>query len=205
MSKIVSQKEYLSSKGLTKSRFPLMTDYHRQSCIIPEFMIKKIVANGTKKQRDFAKNTLILTEQLRGRRLKTRHSSSMFSVTDTLQRTIYDTFKSEDLPGTKVLVEGSDRISVVGDETISEAYDYSGYTYNFYKTIFNRSSVDNRGMRLESTVHYGDHYNNAFWNGIQMVYGDGDGELFQRFTKCIDVIGHELTHGVTQYEAALEY
>jgi Zn-dependent metalloprotease len=60
-------------------------------------------------------------------------------------------------------------------------------------------------MRLDSTVHYGKSYNNAFWNGTQMVYGDGDGEIFQRFTKCIDVVGHELTHGVTQYEAALEY
>jgi Zn-dependent metalloprotease len=60
-------------------------------------------------------------------------------------------------------------------------------------------------MKLDSTVHYGQDYNNAFWNGTQMVYGDGDGEIFDRFTKCIDVIGHELTHGVTQYEAALEY
>lgn len=60
-------------------------------------------------------------------------------------------------------------------------------------------------MKLDSTVHYGEDYNNAFWNGTQMVYGDGDGEIFQRFTKSIDVIGHELSHGITQYEAALEY
>ena len=60
-------------------------------------------------------------------------------------------------------------------------------------------------MRLDFTVHYGEDYNNAFWNGTQMVYGDGDGELFDRFTKRIDVIGHELTHGITEYEAALNY
>jgi Zn-dependent metalloprotease len=88
---------------------------------------------------------------------------------------------------------------------VSEAYRYSGSTYNFYKQVFDRKSIDSRGMRLDSTVHYGEDYNNAFWNGTQMVYGDGDGEVFQRFTKCIDVVGHELTHGVTQYEAALEY
>jgi Zn-dependent metalloprotease len=58
---------------------------------------------------------------------------------------------------------------------------------------------------LDSTVHYGQKYDNAFWNGSQMVYGDGDGKIFQRFTKCLDVIGHELTHGVTQYEAGLNY
>jgi Zn-dependent metalloprotease len=78
-------------------------------------------------------------------------------------------------------------------------------TYNFFKEIFKRNSIDTRGMKLDSTVHYGEEYNNAFWNGTQMVYGDGDGEIFQRFTKSIDVIGHELAHGVTQYEAALEY
>src|SRR4029078_6294862 len=60
-------------------------------------------------------------------------------------------------------------------------------------------------MKLDSTVHYGDDYNNAFLNRTQLGYGEGDGDIFQRFTKSIDVIGHELTHGVTQYEAALEY
>ena len=69
------------------------------------------------------------------------------------------------------------------------------------KKCTTRNSINARGMKLDSTVHYGQEYNNAFWNGEQMVYGDGDGEIFQRFTKCIDVIGHELTHGVTQYEA----
>ena len=57
-------------------------------------------------------------------------------------------------------------------------------------------------MRLDSTVHYGENYNNAFWNGNQMVYGDGDGEMFNRFTISLDVIGHELAHGITQYEGS---
>ena len=93
----------------------------------------------------------------------------------------------------------------MGGKPISEAYEYSGDTYKFYKDIFDRNSIDAKGMRLDSSVHYGEDYNNAFWNGTQMVYGDGDGEIFDRFTKCLEVIGHELTHGVTQYEAALEY
>jgi Zn-dependent metalloprotease len=94
---------------------------------------------------------------------------------------------------------------VNGGKTVTEAYDYSGSTYKFFRDVFNRNSIDTRGMKLDSTVHYGEEYNNAFWNGTQMVYGDGDGEIFDRFTKSVDVIGHELTHGVTQYEAALEY
>src|SRR5206468_3051000 len=66
-------------------------------------------------------------------------------------------------------------------------------------------SVDNAGKTLVSSVHYGVGYNNAFWNGNQMTYGDGDGNIFVDFTKAPDVIGHELTHGVTQYSAALSY
>ena len=94
---------------------------------------------------------------------------------------------------------------------MNEAYDYSGATYDLFKTIYNRNSIDDNGMKLDSTVHYQKGYDNAFWNGNQMVYGDGDEDLppdqqlFNRFTKAIDVVGHELTHGVTQFEANLTY
>ena len=174
-----------------------------QTCfIIPEYVNKKIVEKGNKKQKEHAWKNLILTEQLRGRRLVTGFMSSMFSVSNRLDRTIYDAQNRENLPGTLVRREGG---RAKGGKTVIEAYDYSGSTYNFFKEIFGRNSIDTRGMKLDSTVHYGEDYNNAFWNGTQMVYGDGDGDIFQRFTKSIDVIGHELTHGVTQYEAALEY
>ena len=88
---------------------------------------------------------------------------------------------------------------------VNEAYDGSGKTYNFFMNVFKRNSIDDRGLRLDSTVHYGRKYMNAFWDGQQMVYGDGDGEIFERFTKSLDIIGHELSHGVTQYEAGLIY
>ena len=71
--------------------------------------------------------------------------------------------------------------------------------------VFCRNSIDGRGMRIDSSVHYGRKFDNAFWNGSQMVYGDGDGDLFNRFTVSIDVIGHELTHGVTGTEANFDY
>ncbi|HKQ21987.1 MAG TPA: M4 family metallopeptidase [Nitrososphaeraceae archaeon] len=170
--------------------------------IIPEYVNKKIVEKGTKKQKEQAWKNLVLTEQLRGRRSVTGLMSSMFSVSNRLDRTIYDAKNRESLPGDVIRREGE---RVKGGTTVTEAYAHSGSTYDFFKKIFNRNSIDTRGMKLDSTVHYGDDYNNAFWNGTQMVYGDGDGDIFQRFTKSIDVIGHELTHGVTQYEAALEY
>ena len=78
-------------------------------------------------------------------------------------------------------------------------------TWDFYYSIFNRNSVDNAGMALINSVHYGKRYNNAMWNGRQMVFGDGDGKVFGSFTLDIDIIGHELTHAVTQYTANLDY
>lgn len=180
----------------------LLTHSNLTCFIIPEYMNKNIAEKGNKQQKERAWKNLILTEQLRGRRLVTGLMSSMFSDSNKLYRTIFDAEKKEKLPGVLVRYEGG---KYKGGRAISEAYDYSGSTYNFYKDVFHRNSIDTRGMRLDSTVHYGEKYNNAFWNGTQMVYGDGDGEIFQRFTKSLDIIGHELTHGVTQYEAALEY
>ena len=117
-------------------------------------------------------------------------------------RIIYDAKNAQQLPGEVVRSEGD---SPTEDEAVNEAYDAAGATYDFFKEICDRTSIDNKGLRLDSTVHYGKDYENAFWNGSQMVYGDGDGELFNRFTKSVDVIGHELTHGVTQHEADLIY
>ena len=88
---------------------------------------------------------------------------------------------------------------------VNEAFDYSGATYDFYLTAYNRNSIDDNGMRLDSSVHYDSNFDNAFWDGQQMVYGDGDQTIFDRFTKCLDVVGHELTHGVTAATANLDY
>ena len=71
--------------------------------------------------------------------------------------------------------------------------------------MFGRDSIDDEGMPLRGIVHFGRKYDNAFWDGRRMIFGDGDGTLFVRFTKSLDVIGHELTHGVTEDEAGLEY
>lgn len=88
---------------------------------------------------------------------------------------------------------------------MDEAYDYLGVTYDFFWQAYQRNSLDNKGLALLGTVHYDKGYQNAFWNGQQMVFGDGDGEIFNRFTIAIDVVGHELSHGVTETEAGLEY
>jgi Zn-dependent metalloprotease len=88
---------------------------------------------------------------------------------------------------------------------VNRAFTGLGDTRDFYKEVFDRDSLDGRGMRLNGYVHYGSQYNNAFWDGSQMVFGDGDGVLFTDFTKSLDVIAHELTHGVTEFTAGLDY
>jgi Zn-dependent metalloprotease len=123
----------------------------------------------------------------------------------TKNRLVYDMQNSSNrfgLPGKLVRREGQ---SKTDDDAVDEAYDFAGDTYDFYNEAFNRNSVDNRGMSLISTVHFGRDFNNAFWNGEQMTYGDGDGQIFIRFTKSPDVVGHELTHGVVQHTANLVY
>ncbi len=85
------------------------------------------------------------------------------------------------------------------------AHYYGGVVYDFYKNLFGRTSLDDKGMNLTSTVHYGNKYNNAFWDGSQMVYGDGDGTNFTYFSGDLDVVGHEMTHGVTERTADLDY
>jgi Zn-dependent metalloprotease len=89
--------------------------------------------------------------------------------------------------------------------TAKRAFDTTHAVIDFYRECFGRNSVDDAGMTLMSSIHYGVRYDNAFWNGSQMTYGDGDGQVFTDFTKSDDVIGHELTHGVTQFTAGLDY
>jgi Zn-dependent metalloprotease len=118
------------------------------------------------------------------------------------QRTIYDAMHGTALPGIAVRNEGEPPIA---DLSVNEAYDALGATHHYFLKVHGRESIDGGGLPLDATVHYRRSFNNAFWNGRQMVFGDGDGEIFGSFTRSVDVIGHELTHGVTQYEAELEY
>jgi Zn-dependent metalloprotease len=106
------------------------------------------------------------------------------------------------LPGKLVREEGGKSSK---DPAVNEAYLHAGYTYDFYQRVLGRNSLDDAGMSLISSVHLGRRLNNAFWTGEQMAYGDGDGSLFIRFTKSIDVVGHELTHGVVTHTSNLEY
>jgi Zn-dependent metalloprotease len=182
------------------------------SCIIPPHMLEEIARRGAPEQRDMALETIAVSTRLRSHRdvlsTQIQRAAVGSSISAGKQRTVYDAKNGSSLPGTKVRGEGDPASTDVG---VNEAYDGSGFTYDMYSTIYGRDSIDGNGLKLDSTVHYQKGYDNAFWDGKQMVYGDGDEDLapdkrlFNRFTISLDVIGHELTHGVTQYEANLKY
>ena len=127
-----------------------------------------------------------------------------WSPTLTLARipsvTVNDCQNTTSLPGKPVAKPGSSK-----DQTAKRAFDRTTDVVEFYKTCFGRNSIDDLGMTLMSSIHYDVNYNNAFWNGVHMTYGDGDGQLFLDFTRSNDVIAHELTHGVTEYTSGFVY
>ena len=113
---------------------------------------------------------------------------------------VFDCKHHNTLPGSSISNPGSSR-----DQTCKQAFTEAAAVAKFYKSVFGRNSIDNAGMSIISSIHYSVGYNNAFWNGGQMTYGDGDGNIFIDFTRASDVICHELTHGVTQYSLGLSY
>lgn len=183
---------------------------HSIFCILPPHMLQELARNGTAAQKEMALRNLTLGEQAREDRENLGDAAAMDLVEAAAgkERIVYDAQNGSGLPGTPARGEGD---PATGDLAVDEAYDGAGATYDLYFDIYGRNSINNSGMRLDSTVHYQTGYDNAFWNGRQMVYGDGDEDLpeaqrlFNRFTIAIDVIGHELTHGVTQFEANLVY
>ena len=184
----------------------LQDQRHPIHCILPPYILDSIAKNGNAQQRGQALDTLAVDHTLRALRMVAERTgptiSAVQGVPGAKQRTIYTADGSQNLPGTLVRQEG-DRKSK--DVAVNEAYDGLGATYDLYWDVFHRNSIDDNGLPLHATAHYGQNYDNAFWDGKQMVFGDGDGQLFNRFTVAIDVIGHELTHGVTENEARLAY
>ncbi|WP_425589289.1 M4 family metallopeptidase [Streptomyces siamensis] len=115
---------------------------------------------------------------------------------------VYEASPTTAGPGRRVRIEGD---PPTRDAAVNRAYSALGCTYEFFLTAFDRDSLDGEGLPLQAVVHSGKTYNNAFWDGERMIYGDGDGEIFEDFTIPIDVTAHELTHGVVQYTANLSF
>lgn len=180
------------------------------ACILPPDLILRLAQDASPEGRMALLQTLELDHSFRQKRaeLAGRQIASRPTIAATPggapSRMIYDQQDSTATsPGRLARREGD---PPVADAAINDAYDNFGYTYNLYWNVFQRNSIDNQGMTIQGLVHYGTNYDNAFWDGAgSMFFGDGDGQQLTQTTKGIDVIGHELTHGVTQHEANLTY
>ncbi len=178
-------------------------------CIIPPHLLRHLAQSEDPKLRELALRTLSVDATVR----LARATTSSDSVPANLQalaagtapapkRSIYDNQHQASLVRNLVRTEGQ---PPVADQAVNQAFDGLGATFDFYWTIFRRNSIDNAGLPMDAYVHFQTGYDNAFWDGHEMVFGDGNGIIFTEFTGALDVIGHELTHGVTGNEANLKY
>jgi Zn-dependent metalloprotease len=178
--------------------------------IVPPYLLARIAAAQEPtwaRAAQAARATLQTPREYRPVRSRIRMSvedggTLVFEGAPAPDRTISDARQLERLPGTRVRGEDD---PPTGDVAVDEAFDGLGATFDFYWDAYQRSGIDGAGAPLLATVHYGRDYDNAFWNGERMVFGDGDGEVFVGFTGSLSVIAHELTHGVTEFEGGLVY
>jgi Zn-dependent metalloprotease len=119
-----------------------------------------------------------------------------------IKRAIYNAQNKSHLPGTLAKIEGD---PTSADPAVEALYENIQYFYDFFKLNYARDSIDGKGMEIVGTVHYLEKYNNAFWNGSQIVCGDGDGIIFQNFAQDLTVVALQLSHGIVQFTAGLEY
>jgi len=180
----------------------------RRAGILPPYLLDHVAQAAPEHARHCAQLSRQITAHLRQQRARGLLAraevlaADAAPTTQAVRRRIYDAQQGTALPGILVRDEGA---AATGDVAVTEAYDYLGATHDFFQTVYGRNSIDGAGMPLIGSVHYERGYDNAFWDGEQMVFGDGDGEVFNRFTIAIDVVGHELTHGVTERTANLIY
>src|ERR1051326_4489712 len=165
--------------------------YQFRCCgVIPPHMLDRIASRSGPETSGRALATLVQMREIVAARGVLPEVAEVPKKGPTKNRRVYDAKHRRQAPGQVVMMEHWPRIA---DVEVNEAFDGCGTTYDFWLLVFGRSSVDGKGKRLDSTVHYGTRFDNALWDGRQMIYGDGDGRLFKRFTASLDVIGHEIT------------
>ncbi|MFB8388324.1 M4 family metallopeptidase [Microbacterium sp. NPDC055910] len=180
------------------------------TAIVPPYLLARIAAVQEPqwaRAAAAARATLLASRDYRPQRTRLQLSidedgSLVVETAPGPDRTISDAQNRETLPG--VHVRGEDD-PASGDAAVDEAFDGLGITFDFLWDAFARNGLDGLGGELLATVHYGSDYDNAFWNGERMVFGDGDGEVFTGFTRSLTVIAHELAHGIVESSGGLEY
>ncbi len=190
------------------------------ACIVPPFMLERLRGSAHARVRDAAARSAAAARAMRGKRsllaaiphpqpgdagearLRSRATPHRAVYDHGRQDRDHDGEPDDDTPGVLRRAEGE---PATGDNAVDEAYEHAGHAFAFFHDLFGRDSIDGGGMRLVSAVHAGVDYANAFWDGFRLVYGDGDGVVFDRMTRSLEVVGHEFTHGVIDHTSRLAY
>ncbi len=140
------------------------------------------------------------------RELNLNQSGDQYQMIDlTNKGSIYTYDAKNGISDGDVVSNTTGKFTTEADKSPVSAHHNAGKVISFYKNVFQRDSLDNNGMDVHSFTHFDLNYNNAFWSGGVMIYGDGDGEEFTYLSGDLDVVGHEMTHGVIEYTADLAY
>jgi hypothetical protein len=172
---------------------------------VPPYLLERVAASHPDAEAcGCSRGTLAIDADLRSRRTSAPavRSPEAAAASPAAAFSVYTAANGKDLPGRLVRLVGQ---AASGDAAVDEAYAGVQASLGMFADVFARDSYDGHGAPVVSTVHYAKGYDNAFWDGTQLVFGDGDGKVFTRFTKPIDVLGHEFTHAVTQFTAGLTY
>lgn len=170
--------------------------------VVPPYLLDRLAQAADARLSARAVNTLRIDTSQRAVRLAAPPAPASARPPGQVDRQVHDAGGGLQLPGALVRSEGQ---PAHADVAVNEAYDHLGATYALFWQAYGRHSLDGAGRALVASVHYGEEYDNAFWNGAQMVFGDGDGDVFNRFTIAVDIVAHELTHGVIDHEGGLRY
>lgn len=119
-----------------------------------------------------------------------------------MTRKVHSADNTGSVPGRLVRNEGD---AASGDTDVDTNYDLLARTYECYDSLLGRDSYDDASAPLLSTVHFQTRLNNAFSNGVNVFFGDGDGTVFGPLGSDPDVVTHELTHSMTAQTSRLEY
>jgi Zn-dependent metalloprotease len=183
-------------------------------CIIPPYMLKKLMESGNKKVADMAINSNFRSYRFHSDRIFFHNASLKEKAIlgliakqkgkVILQMEVYDCMQKTDLASAKLLWDSKNnqKTTSLAAKNVIKGGKAS---WDFYWQLFGRNSIDDKGLLIRQYVHYDKGMDNAYWDGRRMVYGDGDGTVFTSFTSDIDIIGHELTHGVMENGANLDY
>jgi Zn-dependent metalloprotease len=169
---------------------------------IPPYLLERIAASSSEAA-DQCRATLATDQEFRsGREAAGGHATATTPSAGGPAWVVHTAANGSTLPGSVVRSAGD---PASGDTSVDQAANGITATLSLYADVYDRASYDGKGAEVLLTVHYEQGYDNAFWNGTQLVFGDGDGKIFGTFTKPVDVLGHEFSHAVTQFTAGLAY